>query len=249
MDMSDDNTGTSESGAPASRLANNRRTSGRVKRKPDTFSPNLLNGKRKRANNAEDGREGVDMEDSEEDSEDEDSGSADDEEIKEKKRKTSKKSRSGKPASKKPRTSNGTSARKSGGKTLAHRPAARRTRARHSDVDEDAQGLYGTQTLEVFLDSRNLANADGELTAEVFARGRTAESVAAEWVSSYERHNSRAIRDLVNFVLKSSGCNLEVTEYDIEDPDHVTDKLADLQDEYQAVRNDSQGLGEVLIPE
>ena len=76
------------------------------------------------------------------------------------------------------------------------------------------------------------------MTAEVFVRGHAAESVAVDWLSSYEQHNSQAIRDLVNFVLKCSGCNLEVTEYDIEDPDHVTDKLADLQEEYQAVNND-----------
>ena len=143
MDVSDDNSDTPESNLPASRVANNRRTSGRVKKKPDTFSPNLLNGKRKRAHDAQDGQEDVEMEASEEDSEEEDSESADDEEIKEKKRKTSRKSRSGKPASKKPRNSNGTSARKTPGKTLAHRPAARKTRTRQSEVDEDVQGLYG----------------------------------------------------------------------------------------------------------
>ena len=40
--------------------------------------------------------------------------------------------------------------------------------------------------------------------------------------------------DLVNLVLKCTGCNLQVDEHDIEDPDNVTGKLSDLQEEYQA---------------
>ena len=40
--------------------------------------------------------------------------------------------------------------------------------------------------------------------------------------------------DLINFVLKCTGCNLQVDVHDIEDPDNVTSKLSDLQDEYQA---------------
>ena len=40
--------------------------------------------------------------------------------------------------------------------------------------------------------------------------------------------------DLINFVLKCTGCNLLVDVHDIEDPDNVTSKLTDLQDEYQS---------------
>ena len=40
--------------------------------------------------------------------------------------------------------------------------------------------------------------------------------------------------ELVNFVLKCTGCDLQVSGHDIEDPDNVTSKLQDLQDEYQA---------------
>src|SRR5947207_9361094 len=43
------------------------------------------------------------------------------------------------------------------------------------------------------------------------------------------------MKDLVNFVLKASGCNLEIDEHDIQDQDNVTGKLSDLQEEYQAV--------------
>lgn len=40
--------------------------------------------------------------------------------------------------------------------------------------------------------------------------------------------------ELVNFVLKCTGCNLEVDVHDIEDPDNATSKLDDLKDEYEA---------------
>ena len=70
--------------------------------------------------------------------------------------------------------------------------------------------------------------------AEVFARGHTQDAVAAEWVSKYEEHNTNAMCDLVNFVLRCTGCDLQVDIHDIEDPDNIPSKLSDLQDEYQA---------------
>ena len=42
------------------------------------------------------------------------------------------------------------------------------------------------------------------------------------------------MRDLVNFVLRSTGCALKITEHDIIDVDNAPSKLQDLQDEYQA---------------
>lgn len=71
--------------------------------------------------------------------------------------------------------------------------------------------------------------------AEVFARGHTLNDVASEWLKSFEESESQAVADLVNFVLKSAGCDLKVTDHDIEDPDNCTDKLEDIQGEFQAV--------------
>ena len=42
--------------------------------------------------------------------------------------------------------------------------------------------------------------------------------------------------DLVNFVLKCTGCDLKVETHDIEDVDNVPSKLGDLQDEYQQAK-------------
>lgn len=58
--------------------------------------------------------------------------------------------------------------------------------------------------------------------------------MAAEWVSRYNEHNSNAMAELINFVLKCTGCTLQVDSNDIEDVDNVTGKLTDLQEEYQA---------------
>lgn len=42
------------------------------------------------------------------------------------------------------------------------------------------------------------------------------------------------MRDLVNLVIRCTGCKIEVEAQDIEDPDNVVSKLTDVQDEFQA---------------
>lgn len=42
--------------------------------------------------------------------------------------------------------------------------------------------------------------------------------------------------DLVNCVLLASGCDEQVTEDDIRDPDNIQNRLSELQDLYQGVR-------------
>ena len=56
-----------------------------------------------------------------------------------------------------------------------------------------------------------------------------------QWLKNYQEDNHAALTDLVNFLLKSAGCSIQVTENDIQDVDNVEGKLGDLQDEYQAV--------------
>lgn len=59
--------------------------------------------------------------------------------------------------------------------------------------------------------------------------------MAVDWLKRFKKHESRAIADLFNFILKSAGCDHKIDEHDAEDPDHFADKLTDIQDEYQAV--------------
>lgn len=55
-------------------------------------------------------------------------------------------------------------------------------------------------------------------------------------MTRYEQHQANAVRDLINFALKCTGCNLQVDLHDIEDPDNASSKLTDLQDEYHALK-------------
>ncbi|KAI9870937.1 MAG: hypothetical protein M1830_003611, partial [Pleopsidium flavum] len=204
---------------PDSSHATNRRKSGRAVKKPDFFqedptTPSTNSAKRKRPDRAAEEDENVGEDASGEESVEESDGEADEEELKEKRRRASKaKKGQNKPAAKKPKTLNGL------GK-LALRPAPngvkkaskpRKAPPRQSAAEE-VDGLY----------------------AEVFAGGHTQDAVAAEWISKYEEHNANAMRDLVNFVLRCTGCNLQVDVHEIEDPDNIPSKLSDLQDEYQA---------------
>jgi cohesin complex subunit SA-1/2 len=61
------------------------------------------------------------------------------------------------------------------------------------------------------------------------------EEAAEGWLAAFNEHESGALTDLVNFVLRSAGCDLEVSIEDIEDPDNCAGRLSDLQDEFQAV--------------
>ena len=74
------------------------------------------------------------------------------------------------------------------------------------------------------------------MTGDVFVSDKTAEEVAAQWVRDYNTNEADALCALLNFVLKSSGCNSQLEVHDIEDPDNAPNKLADIQEEYQALK-------------
>lgn len=82
----------------------------------------------------------------------------------------------------------------------------------------------------------DLADAEdaGGLFADVFAHGKDLQVIANEWRQRFHEHESRALAEVINFVLRAAGCTSTVTEHDIEDPDAVSSKIEDLQHEYQA---------------
>lgn len=224
----------SDSDAPAS---TSRRKSGRVVKKPAVLGVSSPTGstKRKRNDVEEDSNDAEEMapDTSDEDMESSE-GEPDEEEIREKRRKAkNRKKGQVKPPVKKAKPNGQTV-------NLAMRPAPKRARkpkkakALEGADAEDAGGLYSRR----ILDNAIVLPADTRRTAEVFARGHTLDDVAADWVSQFKKHESSAVADLVNFVLKCAGCDSKVDMHDIEDPDGCTNKLTDLQDEYQAVRTD-----------
>lgn len=59
--------------------------------------------------------------------------------------------------------------------------------------------------------------------------------VVSQFLTNYGEDNPASLAELINTVFKCAGCKLEVTEDDINDTENVEGKLADLQDEFQAV--------------
>ncbi|KAL8962770.1 MAG: hypothetical protein Q9183_005102, partial [Haloplaca sp. 2 TL-2023] len=218
MELSDPNT-PQVSSSPND--ATSRRKSGRVKQKPVLLQtdPNAMIGsnssaKRKRA--AADEEPEANGADSGETSSDEIESDPDEEELKEKRRKSRSKKPSAKPAAKKPKTN------KLKTTSLPVRPVA--------------NGIKKPSKPRQPRPRPNAAIAEGDtgLFSEIFAGNHTADSVAAEWITRYDQHNANAMTELINLVLKCTGCNLQVDVHDIEDPDNAASKLEDLQEEYQA---------------
>ncbi|KAB8343212.1 hypothetical protein FH972_022802 [Carpinus fangiana] len=69
---------------------------------------------------------------------------------------------------------------------------------------------------------------------DIFGGDDDAETVAGQWLARFREHESDAVKEIINLVLRASGCQLAVTTEDVEDPDNCTNKLTDLQDEFQA---------------
>ncbi|KAL4787909.1 hypothetical protein BJX76DRAFT_317266 [Aspergillus varians] len=80
----------------------------------------------------------------------------------------------------------------------------------------------------------SLAAGESGLYAEVFGKSRNPETVAAEWLTRYQETQTTAMRDLVNFVIRCTGTDVEVLTEHIEDVDHIVDRVGDVQDQYMA---------------
>ena len=59
--------------------------------------------------------------------------------------------------------------------------------------------------------------------------------MATQFLARYEDDRVAGVKDIVNLTLKSAGCDLQVNDDDIQDPENIEGKLGELQDEYQAV--------------
>jgi cohesin complex subunit SA-1/2 len=77
------------------------------------------------------------------------------------------------------------------------------------------------------------------IIAEVFARDQSLDDAAAWWLSRFNDNENEAVADLFNFVLICAGCDAKLEAFDVEDTDHYTEKLGELQEE-----NEAQGVYE-----
>ena len=191
----------------------NKRRSGRVVRKPAVFAPEPAGSAKRKRTTADDDHDDLDDEDEDESgSEEQEEDGPGDEELRHQK----------------PTKAKGT----------ATKQAPKRTKPNGTGVKLPLRDTAGKpRRPNKKVKAADVANAEeaGGLYTEVFARGHTLDDVVAQWLTDFDEHESRALADLVNFVLKSAGCKLEISEHDIADPDNCTSKLGDLQDEFQAV--------------
>lgn len=65
--------------------------------------------------------------------------------------------------------------------------------------------------------------------------GQSSDDIVSAFLEKYAQNGPGAMAELINFILKSAGCDLQVTEDDINDSDNVNGRIADLQQEHQAV--------------
>ncbi|KAK6006893.1 hypothetical protein QM012_005901 [Aureobasidium pullulans] len=193
--------------APDATSERRSRRSGRVSRKPELYIEEAPAASKRKRDAADD-----EQLDDDEESDEEEESEPGEEELREQKARARKAKAAApkKPAAKRSKT-NGTSV------ALPVRAGAKKSRSKKAKGVDEA-----------------VAEEAGGLYAEVFARGKTLEEAAEGWLAAFNEHESGAVADLVNFVLRSAGCDLEVTNEDIEDPDNCAGKLSDLQDEFQA---------------
>ncbi|KAL1840222.1 hypothetical protein VTJ49DRAFT_705 [Mycothermus thermophilus] len=203
--------------SPAPSLA---RRSGRVTKPPARYVDDAPQAtKRKRAADGEDqcaDDESHDEADdvSESDSDGDNAGDDGDDSTVEEPRRASKKKSSSqsakprKPAAKKPKT-NGTAPAGESVHT-AQLPSRPKKTARIALAHGEASGLY----------------------ADIFASGDSLEKVATDWYHRYRADDTAAVTDLVNCILLAAGCDQQVTQDDIRDPENCSNRLADLQNVY-----------------
>lgn len=228
--------------APPDQEAASRRRSGRVSRAPAKFSPEPIHAtKRKRGETAGDDDDDDDEDDDDQEDDDgTDTHEADDDDISDahggddplprrSRPRNKPASRAKQPAVKKPKT-NGLSLNHAA--NLPTRPkkadaSANLARAEDGDLyceccDSPALGAIPSRALTL-------------RPANVFDKELDIDTVAEVWRQKYQQDDAAALMDLVNFVLRCCGCDLQVTEDDIRDPDNSEDRLTELQELYKEV--------------
>ncbi|KAI1439823.1 STAG-domain-containing protein [Annulohypoxylon stygium] len=222
METSDNNATSSPASAPASAPDLSRRRSGRVVRAPQKFSPEPQNdhsssSKRKR---------GLDRD--EEDAENESPVEEEEEELSD----PEEEDEAEEEQTSRPKSS------KSKQKSRSKKPAAKRTKVNGS---APADIVSASNAPAVRLPNRpkktvrvTIAHPDGEgLYVDIFGSGDSSEDVAHQWFQRYRQDDAKALTDVINCVLLAAGCDQQLTEDDIRDPDNSTNRLSELEEAYQ----------------
>ncbi|KAI8625318.1 hypothetical protein F5Y19DRAFT_267422 [Xylariaceae sp. FL1651] len=209
------------------------RRSGRARVAPQKFSPeppasqnDHSSSKRKRGQDNDEGDaeneepDAVDEEDAstDEDHDDDDADAdADDEPAPRSKRsKSSQKSRSRKPAAKRTKVN---------GNALAVAPGP---------LAVPAVRLPNRPKKTTKVTIASVArHDDDDLYSEVFGSGHSSDDVAAHWFQRYQTDDAKALTELINCVLLAAGCEHQLTDDDIRDPENSANKLTELEEAYE----------------
>lgn len=98
-------------------------------------------------------------------------------------------------------------------------------------ADANVEGLYGLSLSSHLVEYRFNTNV-----ADVFTSGKSAEKVTESWLEKVEEDAPAALTDLINLIIRCTGSPSQVTVDDISDPENITNRVQELQDEYQEVR-------------
>ena len=211
-----------------------RRKSGRAVKVPDKFIPDAPSSQQGHSS-AKRKRGGEDVENDASDVEEEDEASdgtveSEIEEATVPRKKAKVKAAPRKPAAKKPKVNGAEPHEEAPALKLVSRPKKAKGAKKVLIADHTATGLYGKRVCsDTDYTSTNL------LIAEVFTSGMKSDDVAGQFLTEYADDKVATVKEMVNLVLKSAGCDLQVTDDDVEDPDNIGGKLGDLQNEYTAV--------------
>ncbi|KAI1438720.1 hypothetical protein GGR50DRAFT_297212 [Xylaria sp. CBS 124048] len=74
---------------------------------------------------------------------------------------------------------------------------------------------------------------DNDLYTEIFGSGNESDDVAAHWFRNYQNNDAKALTELINCVLLAAGCEHQLTEDDIRDPENSANKLTELEEAYE----------------
>lgn len=69
----------------------------------------------------------------------------------------------------------------------------------------------------------------------MFGEGKRLDDVTAQWLARFDAHQSNALTEIVNLILRATGSEREVEAADIEDVDHAPDRLTEIEEELKAV--------------
>ncbi|KAI3325034.1 hypothetical protein HD806DRAFT_553199 [Xylariaceae sp. AK1471] len=126
-------------------------------------------------------------------------------------------------------------------KSRSKKPAAKRTKV-NGNTPAAAPGPLAVpavklpnrpkKTTKVTIAS--IAKGDGnDLYSDVFGSGNASDDVAAHWFQRYQNDDAKALAELINCVLLAAGCEHQLTEDDIRDPENSANRLTELEEAYE----------------